>query len=90
MGKLVTTLDDLNKVLAKDNKGMFGGGSGVAASDVVKKAGMGGGASEEQLQKLDQLNTTMVQVLSTLQEGTEYGRRTSKAIRANGNLQLGI
>jgi hypothetical protein len=90
MGKLVTTLDDLNKVLAKDNKGIFGGGTGVAASDVVKKAGMGGGASEEQLQKLDQLNTTMVQVLSTLQEGTEYGRRTSKAIRANGNLQLGI
>jgi hypothetical protein len=90
MEKLVTTLGDLNKVLAEDNKGMFGRGTGVAASDVVKKGGLGGGASEEQLQKLDQLNTTMVQVLSTLQEGTEYGRRTSKAIRANGNLQLGI
>jgi len=90
MEKLVTTLGDLNKVLAEDNKGMFGRGTGVAASDVVKKGGLGGGASEEQLQKLDQLNTTMVQVLSTLQEGTEYGRRTSKAIRANGNLQLGV
>ena len=90
MEKLVTTLGDLNKVLAEDNKGILGRGTGVAASDVVKKGGLGGGTSEEQLQKLDQLNTTMVQVLSTLQEGTEYGRRTSKAIRANGNLQLGI
>lgn len=90
MGKLVTTLDDLNKVLAKDNKGIFGSGTGVAAADVVKKGGLGGGASEEQLQKLDLLNTTMVQVLATLQEGNEYGRRTSKAIRANGNLQMGV
>jgi hypothetical protein len=89
MAKLVTTLDDLNKVLAKDNKGMLGGGSGVAAADVIK-AGSSGKGSEEHLQKLDLLNTTMVQVLATLQEGTEYGRRTSKAIRANGNLQLGV
>jgi hypothetical protein len=89
MAKLVTTLDDLNKVLAKDNKGILGGGSGVAAADVIK-AGSSGKGSEEHLQKLDLLNTTMVQVLATLQEGTEYGRRTSKAIRANGNLQLGI
>lgn len=90
MGKLVTTLDDLNKVLAKDNKGMFGGGSGVGAADVIKAGSGSGKGSEEQLQKLDQLNTTMVHVLATLQEGTEYGRRTSKAIRANGNLQMGI
>jgi hypothetical protein len=90
MSKLVTTLDDLNKVLAKDNKGILGGGSGVAAADVIKAGSSGGKGSEEHLQKLDLLNTTMVQVLATLQEGTEYGRRTSKAIRANGNLQLGV
>jgi hypothetical protein len=90
MGKLVDTLGKLNKVLAEDNKGMFGKGSGVAAADVVKTGGLGGKSSEDQLQKLDQLNTTMVQVLATLQEGNEYGKRTSKAIRANGNLQLGV
>jgi hypothetical protein len=90
MEKLVDTLGDLNKVLAEDNKGMFGRGSGVAAADVIKAGGLGGKSSEDELQKLEQLNTTMLQVLSTLQEGTEYGRRTAKAVRANGNLQMGI
>lgn len=84
MENLVDTLEELNTVLAEDNKGMFGRGTGVSAANVIGGAGTGG--SDQQLTKLDQLNTTMMMVLSELQDNTEFNRRISRSVRGN-NLQ---
>jgi hypothetical protein len=84
MERLVDTLEDLNEVLAEDNKGLFGRGTGVSAANVIGAGGAGG--SDQQLTKLDQLNSTMMAVLQELQNNTEYSRRTSRSVRGN-NLQ---
>jgi hypothetical protein len=91
--ELVKTLAKLNDEMLDFNSinaGTTGGampGTSIGMPGAVSNIG---GSSDQQLTKLEQLNTTMMQVLSTLQEGTEYGRRTAKAVRANGNLQMGI
>lgn len=81
---LVDTLGELNTVLAEDNKGMFGGGTGVAAADALGSIQSSSAGSSQQL---NQLNTTMQQVLVTLQEQLEIEKGTMKATRGlNGNL----
>ena len=81
---LVDTLGELNTVLAEDNKGMLGGGTGVAAADALGSIQSSSAGSSQQL---NQLNTTMQQVLATLQEQLDIEKGTMKATKGlNGNL----
>ena len=81
---LVDTLGELNTVLAEDNEGLLGGGTGVAAADALGSIQSSSAGSSQQL---SQLNTTMQQVLVTLQEQLDIERGTMRATRSlNGNL----
>lgn len=89
MEKLVETLEDLNKVLAEDNSGTFGGGTGVSAASMLQNGQLSTGGSgsglEEQLAGLN----TLVKDLKLLQEeGNRNTRNTVAAI--SNNLQAGI
>lgn len=89
MEKLVDTLEDLNKVLAEDNSGTFGGGTGVSAASMLQNGQLSTGGSgsglEEQLAGLN----TLVKDLKLLQEeGNRNTRNTVAAI--SNNLQAGI
>ena len=90
MEKLVETLEDLNEVLAEDNKGMFGSGTGVAASNVIGNANeasaAAGNDSGLSAEKLDQLNSTMRQVALLLTQVSENTRKTSKGIENIGQV----
>ena len=88
MEKLVDVLGDLNDVLAEDNKGMFGGGTGVSAANVVRAPALGGGSGLS-AEKLDQLNTTMQLIMTILDESRGYHKDTVKAVRS-GDLQRGV
>lgn len=88
MEKLVDVLGDLNDVLAEDNKGMFGGGTGVSAANVVSAPALGGGSGLS-AEKLDLLNTTMRSILTILDESRGYHKDTAKAVKS-GDLQRGV
>jgi hypothetical protein len=89
MEKLVETLEALNKVLAEDNTGTFGGGTGVSAASMLESGQLGGGGSgtgnadllTSLNTKLDTLNTHMVAVKTNT-------KNTVGAI--TNNLQTGI
>ena len=88
MEKLVDTLGELNEVLAEDNKGMFGGGSGVAAKDALGAVGSSTSGGSE---GMNQLNTIMTQVLTVLNEMRTIDdkiEKNTKNITAN-NLATG-
>jgi hypothetical protein len=87
MERLVATLEDLNEVLSEDNKGMFGGGTGVAAANVLGSMNAGG-ASEGSAEQMERLNMLVSQLVSLTQESNRYSRDTVRAI--NGNLQMGV
>lgn len=61
MQEIARSLEDMNKALAEDNKGLFGGGTGTAAADVIKN--MGSGMGQE---VANQLNTTLGAMNNTL------------------------
>ena len=65
MEDLVEVLGRMNEVLAEDNKGMFGTGTGVAAADALSQIGS---ATSGTSQGTQQLNSTMQQVLMVLSE----------------------
>jgi hypothetical protein len=54
MQEIAKSLEDMNKALAEDNKGLFGG-TGVASADVVK--GMGGSGPSAEL--INSINNNM-------------------------------
>jgi len=81
MKELVEVLDKLNDELAEDNKGAFGGGTGVNAAQVIEKMSGGSGSKEE----LEKLNTTMMMVLQTLQTMNTTGRRQLRATEGMGS-----
>jgi len=91
MEDLVDTLEKLNDVLAEDNKGTFGGGTGVSAGSMISNgqlnvagSGSGSGSSDQ----LNQLNTLM-QMLIEINEKIEVNtKQTSR--RMSGDLQVGF
>jgi len=85
MERLVDVLGDLNDVLSEDNKGVLGGGTGVAAADVIGNSGGSGMSSET----ADRLNTTLRSILTVLQESRDYHKDSAKALK-NGDLQRGL
>ena len=88
MEKLVDTLGELNEVLAEDNKGMFGGGSGVAAKDALGSISSSSSGSNE---GMGQLNTLMSQVLAVLTEMKTIDDKIEKNTKgiASGDLASG-
>jgi hypothetical protein len=89
MESLVDTLEELNTVLAETNEGgLFGGGTGVAAADVL---GQIGGSTAGSNQQLAQLNNTMMQVLDVLREQYDVQEETARGTRRlQGNLIAGM
>ena len=89
MEKLVDTLGELNEVLAEDNKGMFGGGSGVAARDAL--GAVATTASSGSNEGSAQLNTLMSQVLAVLVEMKAIDDKIEKNTKgiASGDLASG-
>jgi len=89
MESLVETLEELNTVLAETNDGgLFGGGTGVAAADVL---GQIGGSTAGSNQQLAQLNNTMMQVLEVLREQYDVQEETARGTRRlQGNLIAGL
>ena len=89
MEKLVDTLGKLNDVLAEDNKGMFGGGTGVAARDALGAVATStrSGSNEGSAQ----LNTLMSQVLAVLTEMKAIDDKIEKNTKgiASGDLASG-
>jgi hypothetical protein len=65
MEDLVEVLERVNEVLAEDNKGLFGGGTGVSAADALSQIGTATSGTSTGTQ---QLNSTMQQVLVLLTE----------------------
>mgnify|MGYP001457272942 CR=1 FL=1 len=90
MEKLVETLEDLNKVLAEDNKGMMGGGTGVSVASMMEDGNLlgGGGSGTGSTEQLDRLNMLVSQLISLQTEGNRNTRQTVAAI--SNNLQAGI
>ena len=89
MENLVETLEDLNKVLAEDNSGTFGGGTGVSAASMLNDGTLGGGGSDTgSSEQLERLNMLVAQLVSLQGEGNRNTRQTVAAI--TNNLQAGI
>lgn len=82
MERLVETLDELNDVLAEDNRGAFGGGTGVAAADVLGQINTASTGSSEGIM---QLNRLMSQVLTVLQDMAEDADQIERNTRSTGS-----
>ena len=85
METLVDALEDLNTALSETNEGgLFGGGTGVGAADVLGQINTSSAGSSQQLA---QLNNTMMQVLEVLRESHDVQETTARGTRAlQGNL----
>jgi hypothetical protein len=75
MQEIARSLEDMNKALAEDNKGLFGG-SGVASADLLKKMG-GSGVSEE---TANNINTALVKMSSKLDKIITHTKATADAV----------
>jgi hypothetical protein len=69
MQEIAKSLEDMNKALAEDNKGLFGG-TGVASADLLKKMG-GSGPSAELIQSINSNMDTMTKHLSDIATNTK-------------------
>ena len=89
MEKLVETLEDLNKVLAEDNTGTFGGGTGVSAASMLESGQLsGGGSGNGNADLLTALNSKIDTLNDTMTAVKTNTRNTVGAI--SNNLQTGI
>ena len=88
MSRLVDVLENLNEVLAEDNEGMLGGGTGVSAASMLSSGQLGGGSSSGSEETMNRLNMLVAQLVSLQEENNRYSRGTMRAV--NGNLQLGV
>ena len=90
MEDLVEVLEKVNEVLAEDNSGMFGGGTGVSAADMLGSIGTSTSGTSQGTQ---QLNTTMQQVLILLTEMRDLDIKVesnTKNIRSSNLAQGGV
>ena len=87
MENLVETLGELNEVLAEDNEGLLGGGTGVASADVLGQINTSSAGSAE---GMNRLNSLMSQVLLVLQEiATDADQIERNTASAGSNLANG-
>ena len=83
MNNLVETLEKLNEVLAEDNDGgLFGGGTGVSASDVLGQINTSSAGSAE---GMNRLNSLMGQMLGILQEIASDADQIEKNTASSGS-----
>ena len=73
MQEIAKSLEDMNKALAEDNKGLFGG-TGVASADLLKKMG-GSGPSAE---LIESINSNMRDMKSRLDDVVTNTKKTAK------------
>jgi len=77
MQELARALEDMNDALAETNSGgLFGGGSGVAAADVIKN--MGSGMGEEVANQLNTRLETMNTLLSEIRDINRQHRNLTR------------
>ena len=77
MQELARALEDMNEALAETNSGgIFGGGSGVAAADVIKN--MGSGMGEEVANQLNTRLETMNTLLSEIRDINRQHRNLTR------------
>ena len=69
MQEIAKSLEDMNKALAEDNKGLFGG-TGVASADLLKKMG-GSGPSAELIDSINKNMKDMKDHLSAIVTNTK-------------------
>jgi hypothetical protein len=74
-------------VLAEDNKGLLGGGTGVSAGSMLADGTLSGGSSTGSSEQLDRLNSLVTQLIAAQRESNTNTKNTVKAI--SGNLQVG-
>lgn len=84
MDKLVDKLEDLNKVLAEDNKGLFGGGTGTSAANVVRQPAAIA-ATSDSAGRPEMLNKLMSEILSVLKDISEDTGKTEKHTKNLGS-----
>ena len=82
MEGLVETLSELNEVLAEDNKGLLGGGTGVASADVLGQINTSSAGSAE---GMNRLNSLMTQVLTVLREIATDADQIEKNTASSGS-----
>ena len=85
---LCDELDRLNKVLAEDNEGMFGGGTGVAAADALSQINVSTRGSAEGTSQLNTTMQAMLETLTAIKETNVKVERNTKAI-TSGNIAAG-
>lgn len=85
---LCDELDRLNKVLAEDNEGLLGGGTGVAAADALSQINVSTRGSAEGTSQLNTTMQTMLQTLTEIKEVNVKVERNTKGI-TSGNLAAG-
>jgi hypothetical protein len=76
MQEIARSLEDMNKALAEDNKGLFGGGTGTAAADLVKKMS-GSGMSEE---TANNINIALGTLATKLDSVIKHTKATAEAV----------
>ena len=80
MEQLVDVLGRLNETLAEDNTGLFGGGTGVAAADVLGQIST---ASQGSAQGTQQLNSIMTELLAVMTEVRDFDEQIEKNTKYN-------
>ena len=75
MEELVEVLGRLNTVLAEDNSGLFGSGTGVAAADALSQIST---ASQGNAQGTQQLNSIMNELLAVMSEVRDFDEQIEK------------
>jgi hypothetical protein len=80
MEQLVDVLGRLNQTLAEDNTGLFGGGTGVAAADVLGQIST---ASQGSAQGTQQLNSIMTELLAVMTEVRDFDEQIEKNTKYN-------
>ena len=80
MQEIARSLEDMNKALAEDNKGLFGG-TGVASADLLKKMG-GSGPSTE---LINSINSNMDEMKKQLIKVVEFTKATAGYTKATAD-----
>ena len=75
MQEIARSLEDMNKALAEDNKGLFGG-TGVASADLLKKMGGSGPSADT----LETLNSNMKDMKDRLTDVVKYTKKTTELL----------
>lgn len=83
MESLVETLEQLNDVLAEDNRGAFGGGTGVAAADVLGQINTASTGSSEGINQLNRLMSQMLAVMQEMAEDADNIERNTRSMGSN-------